>query len=53
MKVEYVRVSTIEQNEELIQNYVDGTIKTKAQLAMMLNISRPTLNRFLEEHGEG
>lgn len=39
--------------EELIQRYVDGTIKTKAQLAMMLNISRPTLNRILEEYGEG
>lgn len=39
--------------EELIQNYIDGTIKTKAQLAMMLNISRPTLNRILEEYGEG
>lgn len=39
--------------EELIQRYVDGIIKTKAQLAMMLNISRPTLNRILEEYGEG
>lgn len=39
--------------EELIQSYVDGTIKTKVQLAMMLNISRPTLNRILEEYGEG
>lgn len=38
--------------EELIQSYVDGTIKTKAQLAMMLNISRPTLNRILEEYVE-
>jgi len=38
--------------EELIQDYVDGTIKTKAQLAMMLNISRPTLNRILEDYGE-
>lgn len=38
--------------EELIQDYVDGTIKTKAQLAMMMNVSRPTLNRILEEYGE-
>lgn len=38
--------------EELIQDYVDGIIKTKAQLAMMLNISRPTLNRILKEYGE-
>lgn len=38
--------------EELIRGYVDGTIKTKAQLAMMLNISRPTLNRILEDYGE-
>lgn len=36
----------------LIQDYVDGIIKTKAQLAMMLNISRPTLNRILKEYGE-
>lgn len=39
--------------QELIQSYVEGVIKTKAQLAMMLNISRPTLNRILEEYGEG
>lgn len=38
--------------EELIQGYVDGRIKTKAQLAMMMNVSRPTLNRILEEYGE-
>lgn len=38
--------------EELIQGYVEGRIKTKAQLAMMLNISRPTLNRILEEYEE-
>lgn len=38
--------------EELIQKYVDKTIKTKSQLAIMLNISRPTLNRILEEYGE-
>lgn len=38
--------------EELIQDYIDGTIKTKAQLAMMMNVSRPTLNRILEEYGE-
>lgn len=38
--------------EKLIQDYVGGKIKTKAQLAMMLNISRPTLNRILEEYGE-
>lgn len=41
-----------EHTEELIQDYIDGTIKTKAQLAMMMNVSRPTLNRILEEYGE-
>lgn len=38
--------------EDLIQQYVDGDI-TKVQLAVMLNVSRPTLNRILEEYGEG
>lgn len=37
--------------EDLIQLYVDGDI-TKVQLAVMLNVSRPTLNRILEEYGE-
>lgn len=37
--------------EDLIQQYVDGYI-TKVQLAVMLNVSRPTLNRILEEYGE-
>lgn len=37
--------------EDLIQQYVDGTI-TKIQLAVMLNVSRPTLNRLLKEYGE-
>ena len=37
--------------EDLIQQYVDGDI-TKVQLAVMLNVSRPTLNRILEEYGE-
>ena len=37
--------------EDLIQQYVDGRI-TKVQLAVMLNVSRPTLNRILEEYGE-
>ena len=37
--------------EDLIQQYVDGDI-TKVQLAVMLNVSRPTLNRILKEYGE-
>lgn len=37
--------------ENLIQQYVDGNI-TKVQLAVMLNVSRPTLNRILKEYGE-
>ena len=37
--------------EDLIQQYVDGCI-TKVQLAVMLNVSRPTLNRILNEYGE-
>lgn len=37
--------------EDLIQQYVDGDI-TKIQLAVMLNVSRPTLNRILKEYGE-
>ena len=40
-----------EHTESLIQSYADGTIKTKSQLAMMLNISRPTLGRILREYG--
>lgn len=35
--------------EDLIQRYVDGDI-TKVQLAVMLNVSRPTLNRILKEY---
>lgn len=38
--------------EDLIRQYVDGSI-TKVQLAVMLNVSRPTLNRILKEYGEG
>lgn len=37
--------------EDLIKQYVDGNI-TKVQLAVMLNVSRPTLNRILKEYGE-
>ena len=37
--------------EDLIQQYVDGDI-TKVQLAVMLNVSRPTLNRILKEYVE-
>lgn len=37
--------------EGLIQQYVNGDI-TKVQLAIMLNVSRPTLNRILKEYGE-
>lgn len=38
--------------EDSIQRYVDGDI-SKVQLAVMLNVSRPTLNRILKEYGEG
>lgn len=38
--------------EDLIRQYVDGSV-SKVQLAVMLNVSRPTLNRILEEYGEG
>lgn len=38
--------------EDLIQQYVDGSI-SKVQLAVMLNVSRPTLDRILREYGEG
>ena len=37
--------------QRLVDDYVDGTIKTKAELALMLNVSRPTLNRILNEYG--
>lgn len=37
--------------EDLIHQYVDGDI-TKVQLAVMLNVSRPTLNRILKEYGK-
>lgn len=36
--------------ESLIQSYVDGEI-SKVQLAVMMNVSRPTLNRILKEYG--
>lgn len=36
--------------EDLLKQYVDGEI-SKVQLAVMLNISRPTLNRILKEYG--
>lgn len=38
--------------EDLIQQYVDGSV-SKVQLAVMLNVSRPTLDRILREYGEG
>lgn len=38
--------------EKLIQDYANGIIKTKSQLALMLNVSRPTLDRILREYGE-
>ena len=37
--------------EDLIQQYVDGKVN-KTQLALMLNVSRPTLNRILKEYEE-
>ncbi len=36
--------------ESLIQSYVDGEI-SKVQLAVMMNVSRPTLNRILKDYG--
>lgn len=38
--------------EDLLSQYVDGKLN-KVQFAAMLNVSRPTLNRILEEYGEG
>ena len=40
-----------DEYEKLISQYVDGKI-TKVQLAVMMNVSRPTLNRILNEYGE-
>lgn len=37
--------------EDLVKKYVSGEIN-KVQLAVMLNVSRPTLNRILKEYGE-
>lgn len=37
--------------ESLIKQYVDGKI-TKVQLAVMMNVSRPTLDRILREYGD-
>lgn len=37
--------------ESLIQSYVNGDI-SKVQLAVMMNVSRPTLDRILREYGE-
>lgn len=37
-------------DESLIKDYASGIIKTKAELAMMLNVSRPTLNRILVDY---
>lgn len=39
-----------DEYEHLIRQYVDGKI-TKVQLAVMMNVSRPTLNRILNEYG--
>lgn len=38
------------RDESLIKDYASGIIKTKAELAMMLNVSRPTLNRILVDY---
>lgn len=40
-----------DEYEHLIRQYVDGKV-TKVQLAVMMNVSRPTLNRILNEYGE-
>ena len=40
-----------DEYEHLIRQYVDGKL-TKVQLAVMMNVSRPTLNRILNEYGE-
>lgn len=39
-----------DEYEQLIRQYVDGKV-TKVQLAVMMNVSRPTLNRILNEYG--
>lgn len=38
--------------DDLLTQYVSGKLN-KIQFATMLNVSRPTLNRILKEHGEG
>ena len=40
-----------DEYESLIQSYVAGDI-TKVQLAVMMNVSRPTLNRILKEYSD-
>lgn len=39
-----------DEYEHLIRQYVNGKV-TKVQLAVMMNVSRPTLNRILNEYG--
>lgn len=44
------KTEVTDEYEQLIRQYVDGKI-TKVQLAVMMNVSRPTLNRILNEYG--
>ena len=44
------KTEVTDEYEHLIRQYVDGKV-TKVQLAVMMNVSRPTLNRILNEYG--
>ena len=45
------KLSAPENFDDLVQQYASGDI-TKVQLAVMLNVSRPTLDRILRDYGE-
>ena len=45
------KLSAPENFDDLVQQYANGDI-TKVQLAVMLNVSRPTLDRILRDYGE-
>ena len=45
------KLSAPENFDDLVQQYANGDI-TKVQLAVMLNVSRPTLDRILKEYGD-
>lgn len=45
------KIDTPNNFDNLVRQYVDGSI-TKVQLAILLNVSRPTLDRILRDYGE-